>query len=116
MSSVLGVVSWDDPTSTDIKTVSSAFSKALPTLTPFIFSHITSFRQVTVSKVDIGIWTVGRETMVLATNMNYEDVQVRWSDVGLSWGKIREVYAAEASTNSEGMRFGSVGSGAWILN
>ncbi|KAF8970629.1 hypothetical protein BDZ97DRAFT_54254 [Flammula alnicola] len=79
----LGVVSWDDPTTPDIKASASLLALSLPKMNPFILNPSATFRQVTINRVDIGLWKVGAETLVLATNMNYFSVSISIRDLGL---------------------------------
>lgn len=115
---IVGVVSWDDPTSTDIKASASSFALSLPHMTPFFFSPTAIFRQVTTSsRVDVGLWTDGSKTLVLATNMNYATAKVVLRDLGLNGvGPAQQVYSGGASASGGQLVFESVGSGAWILN
>ncbi|KAF8064328.1 hypothetical protein FPV67DRAFT_215032 [Lyophyllum atratum] len=113
----LGVVSWDDPTSPDIKSSASLLALSLPKMTRFILSPAASFRQVTVNRVDIGLWTVGSETLVLASNMNYAAVTIRLTDISLKSKGIEQVLDSGAVVNHDktGFTFESVGSGAFVV-
>jgi hypothetical protein len=88
-------------------------------MTPFIFHPSASFRQFTINQVDIGLWTVGAETLVLATNMNYFSVSVSLRDLGLANGMLvtqvlNSGTAIDLSTHSH-LLFDSAGSGAFIV-
>ena len=88
-------------------------------MTPFIFNHSATFRPITINRVDIGLWIVGAETLVLATNMNYFSVSVSLRDLGLVDGmSITQVLDSGAAidllTYSD-LLFDSVGSGAFIV-
>lgn len=52
-------------------------------MTPFILSPAATFRQTTINLVDVGLWTVGGQTLVLATNTNYFTASVSLKDLGL---------------------------------
>ena len=80
---IKGVVSWDDPTTSDIQSSASTLAKSLVKMTPFILSPAATFRQVTVNLVDVGLWTVGGKTLVLATNTNYFTASVSLKQLGL---------------------------------
>ena len=72
-----------------------------------------------MNRVDIGLWIVGAEILVLATNMNYFSVSVSLRDLGLADGiLITQVLdsgaAIDHSTHSQ-LLFDSVGSGAFIV-
>ncbi|KIK66412.1 hypothetical protein GYMLUDRAFT_933232 [Collybiopsis luxurians FD-317 M1] len=139
----LGVVSWDDPTPDDIKQSASGLSKALTEgsqpMASFILAPFATFRQVTTSAgIDVGLWSVstqsdgangnaqgeggeGTQTLLLATNMNYENVTLDLErDLGLSGvgGGLREVFcsgACEVLDGGERIVFGSVGSGGFVF-
>ncbi|KAF9497331.1 hypothetical protein BDN71DRAFT_1429520 [Pleurotus eryngii] len=116
----LGIVPWEDPTPADIKASASSLALALPKMTPFIFNPTASFQRTTLNRVDIGLWTVGKETLVVATNMNNAEVSVGLSTlpVGVeSSVRIAQVFesAARTSTNNSGFTFEAVGSGAWVI-
>ncbi|KIL64609.1 hypothetical protein M378DRAFT_105956 [Amanita muscaria Koide BX008] len=78
----LGVVSWNDPTTSEIKAYASLLAKSLKDMTRFIFDPSATFHHVSVLRVDVGMWTVGSETLVLATNLNYEPRNVALKDLG----------------------------------
>ncbi|KAJ6631564.1 hypothetical protein B0H10DRAFT_1866217 [Mycena sp. CBHHK59/15] len=116
----LGVVSWDDPTTADIKASASALAHSLATMKSFILSPGATIKQVTTaSGIDVGMWTVNGETLVIATNMNYANVSLALADLALSGGpgKITQVLDSGASVSADGrvLSFGSVGSGGFVL-
>lgn len=114
----LGVVSWDDPTSSDIKTYASTLALSLKQMTPFILSPLANFSQVTVNSVDCGLWTVGSKTLVLAANMNYASQTVPLAALGLpSTANITQVMNTGSSITSanDGFTFTSVGSGGFVV-
>ncbi|KAJ7772091.1 hypothetical protein DFH07DRAFT_953374 [Mycena maculata] len=112
----LGVVSWDDPTTADIKTSASDLALALVTMKSFILSPAATVRQVTLGSIDVGIWIVGSQTLALATNIIYQNVSLSLAELNLS-GKVKQVFDSGASVSSDGrtLLFGSVGSGGFIL-
>ncbi|PBK69336.1 hypothetical protein ARMSODRAFT_956903 [Armillaria solidipes] len=94
----LGVVSWDDPTSADIKASASALALSLPKITPFILNPKAKFQQVTTSDfIDVGLWTVGKETLVLATNLDYEEKVLFLAQVGIAEVVAEQVFDSGAS-------------------
>ncbi|KAJ7099547.1 hypothetical protein B0H15DRAFT_820678 [Mycena belliarum] len=116
----LGVVSWDDPTTADVKASASTLAHALADMKSFILSPIASIRQVTSqSGIDVGLWTVGGETLVLATNMNYQDVSLPLGELHLSTraGAVDQVFDSGARSSLDGrtLHFGPVGSGGFIV-
>lgn len=115
-------MSWDDPTSTDIKASASLLALSMPKMTPFILNPAATFRQVTVNLVDVGLWTVGGQTLVLAANTNYFDVSLTPKDLGLVQGPplISATQVLDSGAHVDPARqhfvFGSVGSGAFIIS
>ncbi|KAG6833418.1 hypothetical protein H0H87_007403 [Tephrocybe sp. NHM501043] len=112
----LGVVSWDDPTTPDIKSSASLLAKALSRMTLYITNPTASFRQVTIRRIDVGLWTVGKETLLLASNLNYETTSLQFKDLGLSSHNVVQVLDSGARFSPDGtLQFESVGSGAFVL-
>ncbi|KXN90762.1 hypothetical protein AN958_03649 [Leucoagaricus sp. SymC.cos] len=118
----LGVVSWDDPTPDDIKASASTLALALPKMNPFILSPNASFKQITINRVDFGLWTVGSQTLVLGTNMNNANTNITFAQLGLpssgSSSGISQVLdsGAASDTATNHFVFAATGSGAWIFN
>ncbi|KAF8626641.1 hypothetical protein AX15_004735 [Amanita polypyramis BW_CC] len=114
----LGVVSWDDPTTTDIKAYASKLAMALKQMTPYILSPLAQYRQITINGVDCGLWTVGSQTLVLATNTNYSPQTVTFANLNLptnvSITQILDTGSSMTSGNG-GFTFTSVGSGGYIV-
>jgi len=114
----LGVVSWEDPTPSDILTSASSLALALPNMTPFILNPTATFRQHTSStRIDVGLWTVGTETLVVATNLNYAAASITLAELGLphSGVTVRQIFDSSANFASDAFQFESVGSGAFIV-
>lgn len=87
-------------------------------MTPFIMSDKASFKQTTVNRIDIGIWTLGTETLVLATNQNYEVTTLDLHSLPLGVGsKPRLTQVLDSGAKASGMvvTFEEVGTGAFIL-
>jgi hypothetical protein len=125
----LGVVSWDDPTTDDIKAGASALALALTSgpspMASFILNPSSTFKQVTTaSGIDTGLWTVDGKTLLLATNMNYENTTLNAVELGLSTeskgfgaGGLTEVFCSGVcSVSEQSIVFGSVGSGGFVFN
>jgi hypothetical protein len=125
--SYAGAVSWNDPTTPEIKLSASILASSIPALTPFIASPHAKFSHTTVRApgssslgVDIGMWTVNSQTLVLAANMDYAPATVSLSKLGLGAGVkvVREVLGGAGATGAMGamkVSFGSVASGAWVV-
>ncbi|TFK29193.1 hypothetical protein FA15DRAFT_664517 [Coprinopsis marcescibilis] len=115
----LGVMAWDDPTTPDIKAAAVSLALSLPKLTPFILNSNASTRQMTVNRIDVGLWTVGNATLILATNMNYHDsvIDVE-ADLGLdNVVKTTQFFnsGAKQSGDLHILVFESLGSGAFVV-
>jgi len=67
---VLGIIPWLDPTPPDIKMAASSLAKSLPVIKEFLFSHGANFSHFNSNRIDISLWTVDSETLILATNLN----------------------------------------------
>ncbi|KAG5645133.1 hypothetical protein DXG03_006850 [Asterophora parasitica] len=117
MEGLVGVISWTDPTTADIKSSASLLALSLRQAAPYILNPSASFRQLNINRVDVGLWTVGAETLVLATNLNYATTTIRLSDLGLKSSGIKQVLNSGAlvTTDKTGFTFESVGSGAFVV-
>ncbi|KAJ7704390.1 hypothetical protein B0H17DRAFT_1039508 [Mycena rosella] len=72
-----GIMSWIDPTPPDIKRTASALATALTSVAAgFIFSPRAKFSYRASGRVDVGMWTVGAETLVLVANMDVRAAEV----------------------------------------
>lgn len=113
-------MSWNAPTTDDITTSAALLSRSLATsMKAFILDPHASFTHAVAGRVDVGMWTVGERTLVLATNLNY--VQAKF-DVGSVKGvgeKTRrdatQVLDSGATLDGETIVLESVGTGAWVL-
>lgn len=108
----LGVVPWNDPTSADIKSASSAFVKGLTNITPFLFNSqaVQGRENYVVGGVDIATWSTGNQTLVLAANTDYVDQTVSWNDIGLNGLAMTVVSQSGSVENAlDGFTLGSVG-------
>ena len=124
-----GSVSWNDPTTADIKANASAFALALPDLTPFLLSsplseppvHFTHV--VTPHRLDFGVWasTDGR-TLVMGTNLNNFTASVTLGEI-FSAANLTVLASCSPHMVMDGggriigsqVIFGNVQSGAWIF-
>ena len=111
-----GVVAWDDPTPADIKASASALAVALGPMKAFILSPQARFAGVVEDGVDVGMWTVGKETLVLATNMEYVEKKLSLRALGLRGGNVRRVLDSGASEVGGEIVFESVGTGAFVVS
>lgn len=90
-------------------------------MTPFILSVNASFRQITLDQVDIGLWTVDGQTLVLGANMDNSPSTVDFSQLGLpnvgSSDGVNQVLDSGATADVTGNKFtfDGTGSGAWVV-
>lgn len=122
-----GIVSWNDPTTDDIRAAASLLALALPRMTPFMFPSPTSASSgvdpnfqhvVTEDRVDLGVWAVGARRLVLAANLEYAGRSAGVHEVlgsGVDAGKVETLFEAGAGVSGGEIAFGSVASGAWIF-
>lgn len=113
----LGIVPWNDPTTDDIKASATAFAKAIPVMKEFILSPSATFQRVVFNRIDVGVWTVGRSSLVLATNLNYEAALFSLTLLhGTSGAKVSQVFNSGAVVSGRVIQLESVGTGAFILS
>ena len=116
-----GVVSWNDPTTADIKASSSSLAKALPAMVPdFILSPKSTYTHVIRDdRLDLGVWTRAdtSSALVLAANLNYFNASVPLDAVfgNATVASSKMVFDGGASVDEESITFGSVASGAWVF-
>ena len=113
----LGSVAWDDPTTDDIKASASILAKSLATMKDFILSPAATFRHVKPNRVDVGLWTVGKSTLLLGTNLNNATTTLDLAPLGLKGkGKTAtQVLDSGAKLTGDVITFEAVGSGAFIV-
>ncbi|KAM5540947.1 hypothetical protein V8D89_005258 [Ganoderma adspersum] len=115
-----GSVSWSAPASADITAAGAALSRALKAaMKAYILHPDALFQHQTVGGVDVGLWTVGGKTLVLATNLNYADGSVDLAGVPLVGEQAkhgaREVYNGGAKISGTTIRLESTGTGAFVV-
>jgi hypothetical protein len=112
------VIPWTDPTSDDIKASFSALALSIPTLKKYILAAGAVFQSYSVNRIDVGLWTVGNETLLLATNLNYNAYSLDLSNLPSRLGSsksVTPVLDSGAEYSGTHITFESVGSGAFIL-
>lgn len=126
-----GSVSWNDPTTADIKANASAFALALPDLTPFLLSSPLSqpavrFTHVVTShRLDFGMWaSADGRTLVMGANLNNFMANVTLGEIFSAANQTGSVSGSRRMVLDGGGRiigsqqqvmFGNVQSGAWIF-
>ncbi|KAH9914061.1 uncharacterized protein BXZ73DRAFT_92854 [Epithele typhae] len=117
----LGVVSWNAPSSDDITASAALLSRSLAAdMKAFILHPHASFEHTVVSRVDVGSWTVGDRTLVLATNLNYAETKFDLSSLKMpvdadAVGHAKQVLDSGAKLEGRKIVLESVGTGAFIL-
>jgi hypothetical protein len=53
-----GIISWNDPTTPDIKDFASRLALSMLKMTRFILNPSATFRQTTIQGVDVGLWEI----------------------------------------------------------
>ncbi|KAJ3487921.1 hypothetical protein NLI96_g3193 [Meripilus lineatus] len=112
----LGIVPWNDPTTPDIKASASALAKAMSTtLKGFILDPNATFQLITQNRVHVGVWTVSGRTLVLATNLNYNETRFSLESVHGSGSRISQVFDSGAKIQGKDVILESVGSGGFVF-
>lgn len=82
----------------------------------FILNPTAKFQSVVSDRVDVGVWTVDKKSLVLATNLNYNATTFSLNQVhGASSSKVSQVFNSGASVSGKEIHLESVGTGAFIL-
>ncbi|KAJ7253030.1 hypothetical protein B0H12DRAFT_1117142 [Mycena haematopus] len=73
-----GIMPWIDPTPKDIKSAATALATALSSqsVKAFIFSPQATFSRVVSNRTDVGMWSVGADTLLLVANVNAYDTEL----------------------------------------
>ena len=114
-------MSWNAPTTADITSSAALLSRALASsMKAFILDPHASFSHARVGRVDVGLWTVGARTLVLATNLDYTTAEFDLGAVqtGLGWRVTEgamQVLDSGAKLEERKVVLESVGTGAFVL-
>jgi hypothetical protein len=109
-------VPWIDPTTPEIKLSASNFAQSLPTIKNFLFDPNATFSQLVSNRIDVGLWTVGSQTLLLATNLNYNEATLSLGAIPASGKNLQQIFNSGSAVNGTDIRFQSVGSGAFLLS
>ena len=88
-------------------------------MTTFILDPAVSFRHVdeTSKGIDVGIWTLGNDSLVVATNIKYQSQTLDLASLGL--GNVKGVSnVLDSGVSLSGttvVTFSEVGSGAFVV-
>ncbi|KAI0633087.1 hypothetical protein C8Q77DRAFT_1272023 [Trametes polyzona] len=114
----LGVVSWNAPTTAEITSAAASLSRSLTAMKDFILNPHATFEHVVADRVDVGLWTVGGRTLVLATNLNYAPARFDLSHVrglALKAPAARQVLDSGAKLHGHVLELESTGTGGFVL-
>ena len=111
-----GITPWDDPTPSDIKASASAFAQSLPTIKSFIFNSNSTYSQLTYNRIDIGLWVLNSQTLLLATNLDYNVETLDLGNIPVHASTVRQFFQSGSTVNGLIITFESVGSGAFVLS
>ncbi|PIL25753.1 hypothetical protein GSI_11503 [Ganoderma sinense ZZ0214-1] len=115
-----GSVSWSAPASADVTAAGAGFSSAIKSsLKDYILNPAAKFQHKVVDRVDVGMWTVGGKTLVLATNLNYASKSFDLSGVPLVGNQAKtgatQAYNNGAKISGTTITLDSTGTGAFIV-
>ncbi|KAI1787420.1 hypothetical protein LXA43DRAFT_713557 [Ganoderma leucocontextum] len=115
-----GSVSWSAPASADVTAAGAGLSSAMTaSLKDYILNPSARFVHKVVDRVDVGMWTVGGKTLVLATNLNYASKQFDLSTVPIVGSQAqsgaKQVYDSGAKIQGTVIQLDSTGTGAFIV-
>ena len=111
------IVPWDDPTSSDIVTASSALAAAVPQFLPFLTAPNVTFTPFRQENVDVAFWTRGDQTLLMAANANPSNVSLVLQ--GVTDGTVKEILNGGADLVAQGhnvvLTLEATGTTAWIF-
>ncbi|KAM5540974.1 hypothetical protein V8D89_005285 [Ganoderma adspersum] len=115
-----GSVSWSAPASADVTSAGAGLSSAISkSLKDYILNPIAVFQHQVVDRVDVGMWTVGGKTLVLATNLNYASKSFDLSKVPVVGDQAKagatQAYDSGAKISGTTIQLDSTGTGAFIV-
>ena len=86
----------------------------------FILDPHASFTHTIAGRVDVGMWTIGERTLVLATNLNYAAAEFDIASMPalrakVRAGRVRQVLDSGARVEGSVIRLESVGTGGFVV-
>jgi hypothetical protein len=111
-----GIVPWIDPTTPDIKSSASELAQSLPAISRFLFNPNATFSQLVLNRIDVGMWTAGSQTLLLATNLNYNVTALDLRVIPISNNNVQQIFDSGSSVDGTSITFQSVGSGAFLFS
>ena len=114
----IGIIPWNDPTSSDIKAAAAALGQQLiPSLTKFALDPHVAFTTYVWQRVHFGVWRAGDQTLVVGVNLN---PQVRWISLAQlpgwkAYTKLEVVYNDGASLESGCLVLWGLGSVGFVV-
>ncbi|KAI1787409.1 hypothetical protein LXA43DRAFT_712840 [Ganoderma leucocontextum] len=116
-----GSVSWSAPAPANITASGAGLSRALTTaMKEYILHAGASFAHEVVDRVDVGMWTAGNKTLVLATNLNYEPrefdlARVPYVALQAEYGTKQVLDSGARMLGSHLIQLDSTGTGGFIV-
>ncbi|THH04216.1 hypothetical protein EW145_g5685 [Phellinidium pouzarii] len=117
-----GIVPWMDPNPQDIRDAATVLAKALPTIKSFLFDPGASFSPVRQGNIDVGLWTSGQRTLLLASNTSNATVSVSFDiPSGVHAAQAQEIFGSgnavqlENSGKSVKLSLGALESVGFVL-
>jgi hypothetical protein len=111
--SCTGILSWQDPTTPDIKSSASLLALALPKMTPALFNPATTFNGYTQYSLDIGVWTSNSSYLVVAVNLASSSATLDLST--FPSGDRTQVILTGVTEDGSTATFDGSGSAAWLI-
>ncbi|TFK75617.1 hypothetical protein BDN72DRAFT_786858 [Pluteus cervinus] len=117
-----GIMPWLDPTPPEIKAAASSFARIIGPVKQFLFNPKATVlplaHDATQSRVDAKTWTVGRETLLLAVNLDNKPNTFprKWTGIKTTqWLLKEDVQGTHYPNGDVQLTFGSLGAVAVIL-
>ena len=114
----LGIIPWNDPTSSDIKAAATALGRQLiPSLLSYVLDPDATFTTYVWQRVHFGIWAVDHQSLVVGVNL---DPQVRWVPLAQlpgwkAYRRLEMVYNNGASFDSGNLALRELGYVGFIV-
>jgi hypothetical protein len=90
-------------------------AEVLPKIGTFKFNPASRHRQVTMNRIDVGLWEMESKTLIVASNMNNKTAQIDLNDINVELGSVTKLLAVGASIDSHVIKFDPIGSAAIVV-
>ena len=114
----LGIIPWNDPTSSDIKTAATILGQQLiPSLSSFALDPDVTFSTYVWQRVHFGIWVVGRQSLVVGVNLDphVRSIPLAQLPGWKAYTTLEMVYNNGASFESRNLALWELGSVGFIV-